>query len=117
MNSIDVGRFLANLVELNMLEVERRGRWTTYQVNANYEKQPEQMELIDVLIPKVDLNKTDQLIYQFAQANGMITTQQVVDIIDTVSTTQGASVAINRLITKGLLKKNRKGRHVFYTLN
>ena len=59
-HSIDVGRLLANLVDLNMLIVERRGRWTTYQINAEYEKQPEQMELVDALIPKVDLNKTDQ---------------------------------------------------------
>ena len=74
------------------------------------------MELVDALIPKVDLNKTDQLIYQFVQANGMITTQQVVDIIDTISTTQGASVALNRLIKKELLEKVQQGRHVIYTL-
>lgn len=116
MHSIDVGRMLADLVDKKMLIVERRGRWTTYQINTEYEKQPEQMNLVDMLVPKVDLNKTDQFIYQFVQANGMITTQQVVDIIDAVSTTQGASVAINRLINKDLLKKNRKGRHVFYTL-
>lgn len=35
----------------------------------------------------------------------MITTQQIVDVIDTISTIQGASVAINRLIKKELLKK------------
>lgn len=116
MHSIDVGRLLANLVDLKMLNVERRGRWTTYQINVGYEKQSEQMELIDVFVSNVDLNKTDQLIYEFVQANGMITTQQVVDIIDTVSTTQGASVAINRLIKKDLLQKNRKGRHIFYTI-
>ena len=46
----------------------------------------------------------------------MITTQEVVNTIDTITTVQGASVAINRLIKKDLLKKNRKGRHIFYTL-
>ena len=116
MYSIDIGRLLANLVELNMLIVEKRGRWTTYQINEEYEKQPEQIELVDVFSSEVDLNKTDQLIYQFVQANGMITTQQVVDVIESISTTQGASVAINRLIKKDLLKQNRNGRHVFYTL-
>lgn len=115
MHSIEVGRLLADLVEKNMLVVERRGRWTTYQINTEYEIQPEQLELIDISIPNIDLNKTDQLIYQFIQANGMITTQQVVDIIDTISTMQGASVAINRLINKGLLVKKQQGRHVFYT--
>lgn len=115
MHSIEVGRLLADLVEKNMLVVERRGRWTTYQINTEYEIQPEQLELINISIPNIDLNKTDQLIYQFIQANGMITTQQVVDIIDTISTMQGASVAINRLIKKGLLVKKQQGRHVFYT--
>ena len=64
----------------------------------------------------VDLNRTDKRIYQYVRANGMITTQQIVDVIDTISTIQGASVAINRLIKKELLKKKRHGRHVFYTL-
>lgn len=46
----------------------------------------------------------------------IITTQQVVDLVDKISTVQGASVAINRLIDKDLLKKMRQGRHVFYCL-
>ena len=117
LQSIEIGRLLVDLVDRNMLIAEKRGRWTTYRINAEYEIQPEQMNLADISISKVDLNKTDQLIYQFVQANGMITTQQVVDMIDTISTTQGASVAINRLIEKGLLKKVRQGRHVFYAMN
>lgn len=115
MHSIEVGRLLANLVEKNMLIVERRGRWTTYQINTEYEIQPEQLDLVDISISTVDLKKTDQLIYQFVQTNGMITTQQIVDMVDSISTVQGASVAVNRLINKGLLVKNRQGRHVFYT--
>ena len=116
LQSIEIGRLLADLVDKNMLIAEKRGRWTTYRINAEYEIQPEQMNLADISISKVDLNKTDQLIYQFVQANGMITTQQVVDIIDTISTIQGASVAINRLIKKGLLEKVQQGRHVFYVM-
>lgn len=116
MHSIEVGRLLADLVEKNMLVVERRGRWTTYQINGEYEIQPEQLDLVDMSMSNIDLNRTDQLIYQFIQVNGMITTQQVVDIIDSITTMQGASVAINRLIKKGLLKKNQQGRHVFYTI-
>lgn len=116
MHSIEVGRLLANLVEKNMLVVERRGRWTTYQINTEYEIQPEQLGLVDISISTVDLKKTDQMIYQFVQTNGMITTQQIVDMVDSISTVQGASVAVNRLIDKGLLVKNRQGRHVFYTI-
>ena len=115
-HSIEVGRLLANLVEKNMLIVERRGRWTTYQINTEYEIQPEQLGLVDISISTVDLKKTDQMIYQFVQTNGMITTQQIVDMVDSISTVQGASVAVNRLIDKGLLVKNRQGRHVFYTI-
>lgn len=114
MQSIEIGHLLADLVDKNMLIVERRGRWTTYQINTEYLIQPEQMELVDILSPEVDLNKTDQLIYQFVCANGMITTQQIVDVVDRISTKQGASVAINRLIDKGLLVKVRQGRNVFY---
>ena len=75
-----------------------------------------QLNFNDMTDEIVDLNRTDKLIYQYVRANGMITTQQIVDVIDTISTIQGASVAINRLIKKELLKKNRHGRHVFYTL-
>lgn len=56
------------------------------------------------------------MIYQYVKANGMITTQQVVGIVDAISTTQGALVAISRLMKKNLLKKNRQGKHIFYTL-
>lgn len=115
MQSIEIGHLLADFVDKNMLIVERRGRWTTYQINTEYIIQPEQMELVDMLSPEVDLNKTDQLIYQFVCANGMITTQQIVDVVDRISTKQGASVAINRLIDKELLVKVRQGRNVFYT--
>ena len=44
----------------------------------------------------------------------MITTRQAVSVVPTISTTQGASAAINRLIDKGLLVKDRVGRQVFY---
>ena len=116
LHSTEIGKLLFNLVEKNMLIAERRGRWTTYHINREYVIQPEQLELTDISIPELDLNRTDQLIYQFVQVNKIITTQQIVDIIDSISTKQGASVAINRLINKGLLIKVRQGRHVFYTL-
>ena len=116
MHSTDVGHLLYDLVQKNMLISERRGRWTTYSINKEYIPQPEQLVLSDISTFEVELNKTDQQIYQFVRANKMITTQQVVELVDTISTLQGASVAINRLIDKELLKKNRQGRHVFYCL-
>ena len=117
MHSTDVGRLLCNLVEKHMLLVENKGRWTTYRINENYIQEPEQIELKDFLDPDMDLNGTDKLIYQFLCANETITTQQVVDIVDKISTKQGASVALNRLIDKGLIKKIRNGRHIYYIKN
>ena len=116
LSSTEVGRLLADLVDKDMLGVANRGRWTTYYINTKYSSVPQQLELNDITTTTIDLNQTDQLIYEYVKANGMITSQQVVDIIDTISTKQGASVAINRLIDKDLLKKNRQGRHIFYTL-
>lgn len=114
--SIQIGRLLTGLVNKDMLIAEKHGRWTTYYINTEYKSFPEQLELNDISTAVVDLNQTDQLIYQYVKVNGMITTQEVVNTIDTITTVQGASVAINRLIKKDLLKKNRKGRHIFYTL-
>lgn len=116
LHSTEVGKLLCNLVDANMLNVERRGRWTTYHINKEYDIKPEQLDIKDISTKTVDLNKTDQLIYQFVKANGMITTQQVVDIIDTITTKQGASVALNRLIDKELLVSERQGRHIFYRI-
>ena len=114
--SIQIGRLLTGLVNKDMLIAEKHGRWTTYYINTEYKSFPEQLELNDISTAVVDLNQTDQLIYQYVKVNGMITTQEVVNTIDTITTVQGASVAMNRLIKKDLLKKNRKGRHIFYTL-
>ena len=105
LTSIEVGRLLTGLVEKKMLIVENRGRWTTYYINTKYESVPRQLEMNDIFTVMVKLNRTDQLIYQYVKANGMITTQQVVDIVDAISTTQGALVAISRLMKKNLLKK------------
>ena len=116
MHSTDVGHLLYNLVQKKMLTSEHRGRWTTYSINKNYVQQPEQMELSDVLVSKIELNSTDQQIYEFIQANKMITTQQVVDMVEKISTLQGASVALKRLMEKKLIKKERKGRHIYYCL-
>jgi len=116
LHSTEIGRLLSRLVDNDLLIIERKGRWTTYCINDDYVIQSEQLHVDDISIAEKNLNKTDQLIYQFVQANGLITTQQVLDIIDTISTMQGASVAINRLINKDLLKKERQGRHVYYVL-
>ena len=47
-----------------MLIVENRGRWTTYYINTKYESAPRQLAMNDIITVTVDLNRTDQLIYQ-----------------------------------------------------
>lgn len=118
-HSTEIGKYLFELVEKQMLIAERKGRWTTYLLNSAYVIEEEQLEMeniVEASTSKLDLNKTDQQIYQFINANGMITTQQVVEIIDRIKTPQGASVAVNRLIKKGLVEKKRHGRHVYYVI-
>ena len=59
-DSIDIGHILAGLVENKMLIAEGKGRWTSYQLNENYIKQPEQLNLEDVHSGSVKLkNKTE----------------------------------------------------------
>ena len=116
LHSTDIGRLLYGLVEKNLLNVIRKGRWTTYGINKDYEQKPEQMDFSDMPEISIELNKTDRTIYEFVLANKMITTQQVVDIVDSISTIQGALRAINRLIQKDLLEKKRQGRSCFYIL-
>ncbi|MBO7394130.1 MAG: AAA family ATPase, partial [Abditibacteriota bacterium] len=60
-------------------------------------------------------NKTDKLIYDYIQANGFITSAQVLDITR-INTTQGANVALGRLINADLVVMERKGKHVIYRL-
>ena len=73
------------------------------------------MSIQDMNRPEIILNEKDQKIYDFIRANGMITSQQVVDIIS-ISTLQGASVALNRMINRGILKRQREGRHIYYII-
>lgn len=117
LHGTDIGKYLYHLVERKMLISESKGRWTSYYVNESYEIQPEQMEIEDIeILQEIKLKGTDKIIYDFVKANSMITSQQVVDITN-ISTLQGASVALNRLIDRGLLVKERQGRHIYYKKN
>ncbi len=113
MHSTDVGKHLYELVQRNMLLVSPNGRWTTYRLNEEYKAQAEQLNLYDIPPSQPDLIDTDQLIYEFICENGFITTQQVVEITR-ITTTAGASIALNRLIKKELVEKKRNGRHIYY---
>ena len=116
LNPIEIGKVLAQLTQNKYLIMNSRGRWSTYYINSDYVKNPAQIDIPAIIDKSVELNATDKQIFDFAKINGMITTQQVVDITPSIGTTAGASVALNRLIKKGLMKKKRQGRHIFYTL-
>lgn len=112
----DIGKLLSDLVDNGMLISERKGRWTTYTINTDYEKPAEQLDFLDISEPKIEFkNETDRIIYNYICTNGFITAKQV--IANTrLTTQQGASVALLRLISKDLIVKQGKGHNVYYTL-
>ena len=114
--SIEIGHILSELVELDMLIPNRKGRWTSYQLNEDYLIQPEQVDLKDILCDEIKFkNKADEIIYNYIKTNGFITTHQILEITN-ITSMAGASIALNRLIKMGLVKKVRQGRHFIYQL-
>ena len=116
LHSIAVGHILSGLVDKEMLVVHRKGRWTTYTINNNYEIHSEQVRLEDIdSSALVFKNETDRIIYEYIRVNKFITTHQIIEITR-ITTPQGASVALNRLMDMDLLEKVRKGKRVIYQL-
>ena len=116
LHSTDVGHILSHLVEEKMLVADKKGRWTKYYLNTKYNIEPEQYIISDLTYPDIKFkNETDKVIYNYIKTNGFITAHQVVDITK-ITTTQGANVALGRLIKSEMIKKVRKGRHFIYQL-
>lgn len=116
LHSTEIGHILSGLVERDLLVVNKKGRWTSYRLNETYEIQPEQVNFHD--IPQKNLvfkNETDRIIYEYIQVNGFITTHQILEITN-ISTLQGASIALGRLMKSKIVEKIRKGRHFIYQL-
>lgn len=114
LNSPQIGRLLSELVEKNLLVASNRGRWTSYQLNTDFEIPPEQMELTNELPKKmVFKNETDRAIYEYIETNGFITSPQILHITK-ITTAQGANAALGRLMRAGLIEKIRKGRQFIY---
>ena len=114
LNSLQIGRLLSELVEKNLLVASNRGRWTSYQLNTDFEIPPEQMALTNELPKKmVFKNETDRAIYEYIETNGFITSPQILHITK-ITTTQGANAALGRLMRAGLIEKIRKGRQFIY---
>ena len=112
----DIGRILGGLVDKGMLVSDWKGRWTTYTINKEYKREYEQLDMEDVDIVEVSFkNEADRLIYNYIRENGLITTAQVLTITR-IGTKQGASVALNRLIKRGLVKKAGVSHGTHYVL-
>lgn len=116
LHSIEIGHILSGLVDQKMLIANKKGRWTSYKLNNNYvvplEETPlEESEYQDIVLR----NETDRIIYEYICANKFITVHEVVEITS-VTTSQGASVALGRLMKSGLVVKVRKGRQFIYQL-
>ena len=116
MHSTDIGRILSGLVDAKMLIANKKGRWTDYQINESYDIVPEQVQIADFSPLELTFNTdTDKAIYEYIRTNGFITSHQILEITR-ITTTQGANVALGRLMKMGLVKKIRKGRQFIYQL-
>lgn len=112
----DIGKILSGLVEKEMLLSNWKGRWTTYTINKEYKQRPEQLDFTDFNETEIEFkNETDRQIYNYIKVNGLITTKQVLTVTNII-TPQGASVALNRLIKRGLVLKQGKGHLTHYVL-
>lgn len=116
LHRIEIGHLLYKLVEKSMLLANKKGRWTTYQLNKNYEKSANQLHFSDTNLNEWHFRcHSDELIYEYIKTNGFITTAQIISIT-TITTTSGASAALLRLREMGLIKKVHKGKQVIYEL-
>lgn len=114
LSSIEIGYILSSLVENGMLIVNRKGRWTSYQLNTDYQIPDEQVSLSDEINNKVTFkNENDRIIYEYARINRFITTPQVLQIT-TITTRQGANLALRRLIKRNLLRRTGSGKSTIY---
>lgn len=112
----DIGRILGGLVDKEMLVSDWKGRWTTYTINKEYKQECEQLDMADIEIVEARFkNEADRLIYNYIRENGLITTAQVLAITK-IKSKQGASVALNRLIKRGLVKKVGASHGTHYVL-
>ena len=116
LHSTEIGHILSDLVEEKLLIADKKGRWTSYYLNVNYEIEPEQYQISDLTKSELEFkNETDKNIYEYIKVNGFITVHQVIDITR-ITTTQGANVALGRLMKMDLIQKVRQGRQFIYQL-
>lgn len=116
LHSTEIGHILSKLVESKMLVSNKNGRWTSYHLNETYDQKPTQLEISEIVTNEIQFRcDTDKIIYEYIEANGFITTAQIIGITN-LTTTSGASAALQRLRDMGLVEKKHQGRQVIYQL-
>ena len=116
MHPTDIGEILSGLVDKGILNSDWKGRWTTYTINKDYKPSDGQLDFSDIDNPEPEFtNETDRKIYYYIKENGFITAKQVI-AYTTIGSQQGASVALRRLIDRGLVVKKGKGHGTHYVL-
>lgn len=113
MHPTEIGKLLQNLVDKNFLIQSSKNRWTFYILNTDFKKA--KIQAPEIL--GLSLNATDQEIIEFLLRNGTITTKDIVTSVDSINTSQGALIAIKRLMDTGLVKRQRNGRHIYYMID
>lgn len=115
LHSTDVGHLLSDLTARNLLLANWKGRWSSYQVNENYQPEAEQIDLSDIFSDDQDsLRKSDKMIYEYICTNGFITSSQVISLVPDITTKSGATAALRRLRKGQLIEKVREGRQFIY---
>ncbi len=114
-SGVEIGHILSDMVDRKLLTANKKGRWTSYCLNEEYEIPVEQTKLAIQPETIVFKNNTDRTIYEYIRTNGFITTQQVLGITR-IKTTQGANTALGRLMGDGIIQKVRKGRQFIYEI-
>lgn len=111
-----IGKLLQKLIDKNMLIKQSLGKSHKYILNENYELKENDKTVVNSKSDISNLNNNEVKIISYVSKNGKITSSDVMDLIDTIATNQGAYKALNRLTEKELLTKVKDGRTVYYVL-
>ena len=114
-SDVSIGKLLQGLIDKNMLLKQSMGKSHKYVLNKDYDKESSKNEIL-LENNTQSLNESERMIMNFATKTGKINSTQVIALVDTITTNQGAYKALNRLVEKQFLTKVKEGKVVYYTL-
>ena len=105
----DVGKLLSGLVQKRMLMSIPNGRWTTYELNHDYEISPEQLKLTErQSIDKTPMEQAQETILNYLQSNQWITNVKVQELCS--FTKDQAYRILTKMVNKKILRPEGIGR-------